>query len=1765
MILHYRNSHRRGVVLMVVLAMLTLFAAVGLAFVSYTESEATQAQNQKLSEAVRLPDADIVFNQAMRQLVFGTADNGSALYTHSLLTDMYGLATGTNFQNRIPYTGTGALSVRDPSGVLDLSATVSSNARYSPNFQGRTYDESVFGSRNPPYTYANHDHIFLGAWSNTGNGNEVVARSFVRDGVIRIQFAPMPGLPDFIDYAFNPYNLSNAKMREFWSWTPAAPAAYSFDLPIPDPPAGRTYQQPPVYGGPGAYVRRFFVIPPTIDHNNDRNILRAMVMRPGPWDHFKVSGGIASPSFPPPGDFGGDIKNLPPDLKTVVTYLNNTAPLPSRVTGNADSIWTDCNFPTLTATNGKKYKPLASWFITDMEGMVNLSVAGNRRGVDPVTGATAHSSSVGLAPYDINPEKVLPSAAVYPDVSNLFAGRALVQNSATNTPLQVEYARYGYVYENPPTNPALRDPATQVTNYSHLLRPAPFYGNYNLDGTNDGFAGYAASSRHVLSSLLIDRFPKQNGQVQGYNNGTGPEAVRGGAFRSPLYNSALSPYFPGLPYFYRAFSPQNLEAMYRRADVGADALESELRRLLPNAFTDPAILRRLTTTSYDLNRAPFAPWVNDFTDVSKQLQFLTATDVRPVGQPINYPGTPPVNPAAPPPTSDYYPGPLSPTTTWRSILAALPRLDLNRPLPDYPPCPQGRPDLQIDLTNPFYAAAVQQAILARQELARDIFFRFILVTNAVGAQDLVNLLENGTPLNVAVSANPNAEDALRWLAQLSVNIVDYIDNDDYVTPFDWYAALGRGAVGAQFVYGTELPRLQINEVYVEAVNDPSDVGGKATHDYGANHWIELYNPLTSQASPGFNAWNDGPNVRFTIGGQQVYQLVITATNNVSNIRNRDNATGNVNAAPVPPPAPPNTVVTVPIMGYPPPTNPAGSVRTNGDIAPGDDNYARTNPLPIVNPAGVYGNQTFSAVGFYLIGPSNFATASATPMQVDESNAALAIASRFSYNSPDQAAQIATNPGDWQAVLLRRLACPYLPYNPAPPDPGYVATYPVNPYITIDYAEKVIPNNAIQFSGTGNNTAFQPPNSRRSIGKPQPYASQWQLWRKADPLPLYADGSTPQHTLLRHNGRSAAGPTPGTASPDTETIKVPFEWLVHLDRPVMSPAELLQISGYKPHELTQQFVATPPTPPTPQYTLPVPVAVGPQIINIPARGVVGGIPWTMQVGDLVLIVDGPPYDPTAVREWVCVTNVAPDYSNFTVTFSQAHPAGAAVLVSIPHAQAAPWFVADDASNAPTPPYTNSAYRIYRLLDMVAVRNPQVEMGQGRMFISSVTPNAVNTGVYDLTINPIDPNTNLPNLSPYDMPLVAPNGAILDISDGTAPGASATVLAYNGGAEYVRVIGVSKDTNKIQAAFLNQPQVGGTLDITYHGGRQPGRINLNTLYDQEVFQALLDRKPINVFTDTSGNDVGKEFQRLYAARQKTFFTDAVRPMLGGLRNVPDPITGYNTVQEDTPLLPLSAGDAPNSGLGIGRTMLQPASNNTIAENGTTAPRLDPRNRLFETGFYENPPGTFTPITNPLERFDVLSKLYNNATTRSNTFAVWLTIGFFEVDDSGVLGAELNQVDGRNTRYRFFAVVDRSVLDEWFAAMNWMVDPTKPAANALITTTSIDPRYTSDINTAAICQTGQYINLGGPWQLTLNINTNYSQFSVGQIVQVTGMIPNPNGPNPPLVPQTENTQVLTVAANVITVRLRYGKQFAIAGGNLVVKQLPVPPTVLYWSQIK
>src|SRR5262245_48057558 len=130
-----RNSQRRGVILMVVLALLTLFAIIGLTFVLYASSAADNARVSREAETQDRPDLDpeMALSLFLAALIYDHPDDESGVYSalrgHSLARTMYGNYdgeirnantpginpyTGMPPLNDKPYTGTGPLSYPFP-------------------------------------------------------------------------------------------------------------------------------------------------------------------------------------------------------------------------------------------------------------------------------------------------------------------------------------------------------------------------------------------------------------------------------------------------------------------------------------------------------------------------------------------------------------------------------------------------------------------------------------------------------------------------------------------------------------------------------------------------------------------------------------------------------------------------------------------------------------------------------------------------------------------------------------------------------------------------------------------------------------------------------------------------------------------------------------------------------------------------------------------------------------------------------------------------------------------------------------------------------------------------------------------------------------------------------------------------------------------------------------------------------------------------------------------------------------------------------------------------------------------------------------------------------------------------------------------------------------------------------------------------------------------------------------------------------------------
>src|SRR5439155_7069338 len=123
MLIRTHNSQatdRRGVILLVVISLLTLFAIVGLSFVLYANAEANaskiyrEAANQNQIDM----EPELLFNMFLGQLIYDVNDDYTGVYSamrgHSLTRSMYGYnyptpASPTVPPNTVPFNGVGRL------------------------------------------------------------------------------------------------------------------------------------------------------------------------------------------------------------------------------------------------------------------------------------------------------------------------------------------------------------------------------------------------------------------------------------------------------------------------------------------------------------------------------------------------------------------------------------------------------------------------------------------------------------------------------------------------------------------------------------------------------------------------------------------------------------------------------------------------------------------------------------------------------------------------------------------------------------------------------------------------------------------------------------------------------------------------------------------------------------------------------------------------------------------------------------------------------------------------------------------------------------------------------------------------------------------------------------------------------------------------------------------------------------------------------------------------------------------------------------------------------------------------------------------------------------------------------------------------------------------------------------------------------------------------------------------------------------------------
>jgi hypothetical protein len=1371
---HRDEAPRRGVILLVVLALLTLFAIVGISFVFYADAAAASSRIFREAESDDRPDVDPerLFTYFLGQLVYDVPDDETGIYSclrgHSLARNMYGLnynkSPGSPIQyddqnqlpiNQVPFNGTGRLHTRLP--VAGAEAPGSYNNPFKLD------DYNLIN-----YTYFKRDGFLrdperFGALVVQGTGT--LYRPYRTDPTSDKE------LPGYYVGGFNPPytypDLNNMYLATVKAGTGEPPSPLG-------PVSAGTVLAPSFH--------RSWLFGSLTERRNNPNWTnregKYQILRPRPIDQKHRPDDPDEPElFPYPEDEGGDVKNLigSPGL----LYLDHGKP---QLASN-DSLWLDLDFPVMAGKDGRKFKALFAPLILDLDNRINLNVHGNLRG----TGRADHASNQGWGAWEVNVGRVLNASP--PEWQGLF------QTSTGQT------GRYGR--DNHPHSPL---PPLTASSLPPLYAPVDFDGS---DQNNNG----APSGPLMLApkpgpmAVPYQCFPDP---PAGYSYGNRFEAER--IDHPSLYN----PLTPAIPD--RAYPLSNLEALLRFGDTGSPALTSELFHICPQNFgdvSDPTATARrrglVTLRSFDLDRPGITPWF--WADVHgagyNRWPPLTPTgSLHPCGGPIASPPFPPT--FEPDPDSDFGPD-------WRASarLSSLRRLDLNRHLPDYP----------MPNSNGVIEDLVQFAVAqrARQYLAAEIFEILWRVTGTGNPADIV-----APPVSASDPLYPRWN-AMRALAQLAVNIVDFIDSDDYMTPFVWHPQSGAG------VFGTELPRLVLNEAFVQYVNDPRDTRLPPSFS-NVNVWVELLNPLLSSDLPLMNPTAlSVDQVNLVNGDYSVYQLALCK--NASLLRQVDNVTGE----------------------QPCLKTPAGR-----------DAVVRFTERRVIPPV----SKNYKGPGFLVVGPQyNFGPDEDPRLPAD-------------LLTPEMTALVNSTGIAPITILLRRLACPHLPPND-PKQPNYNPVLPFNPYITVDYMEDVPANDVLGFSTAGPRDGGPPAlPDRASYGRKQPYAGHKSMLVRQAPEPTQRSLQA-CHTLGRHNGVEAQNPDPKRPG---QTLKLPFDWLVHLDRRLVSPMELLHVSAFKPHELTQEFM---------------------------------------------------------------------------------NPSGR-------FHHRAPWFDEDlPAPNSADP----LSHRLYRALEFLGTHNQTV--GMTPVSVKSLPPPF---------LPPLPPQGPAQGQRAYFAAPrfgATPSGGTWEINEGS----SLILDQGKPNEEVVRVNAIlarmPPDKAFFEAEFIRRHEEPFTITPTTISERIPGKININTIWDPEIWMALCDPQPSNAFTETQ---IAHLFKSLLQRRSK--------------HGQPS--------KDDRPFRSVATGFYP------AKDEIQfPGSDidDTVLQAKVGSPN---RQRLFQVPV--SPP-------HPYLQYQLLNKIFNNITVRSNVFAVWITVGFFEVtDDAGrpvKLGAELGRAENRQIRHRMFAIVDRSCL--------------------------------------------------------------------------------------------------------------------------------------------
>lgn len=233
------------------------------------------------------------------------------------------------------------------------------------------------------------------------------------------------------------------------------------------------------------------------------------------------------------------------------------------------------------------------------------------------------------------------------------------------------------------------------------------------------------------------------------------------------------------------------------------------------------------------------------------------------------------------------------------------------------------------------------------------------------------------------------------------------------------------------------------------------------------------------------------------------------------------------------------------------------------------------------------------------------------------------------------------------------------------------------------------------------------------------------------------------------------------------------------------------------------------------------------------------------------------------------------------------------------------------------------------------------------------------------------------------------------------------------------------------LLDGTNNGLPVQIGSGGGRIPGKINLNTA-TYATFKALCDAQLTNRFTDQQIDIIWK-----YIVANRPFWgfgtweTSGDDALGTGKRGMNLSFLRKHPGYSDQPIPLPNSNSLPGNDLTDPYNLLLDPQN--TSNNNNTIPQIQNIAPNLWLGF---PPrdSNGNPPLSPFVRHELFSKISGNTTTRSNCFAAWVTVGFFEViGEQGnptsfgpryILGQEMQP----RIRRRMLALIDRTMLESW-----------------------------------------------------------------------------------------------------------------------------------------